>query len=347
MGIRRKRSIRAVVLIGLLALGLSACGDDDDEAGQDTNTTQAEPTGPNVLTIKETDYAFTIEGTAREGWLTLDIENTGKEWHMVSFSKFKAGKTTADVIKAFQEQGGPGGGEGGTTTSAARATSTTSGTGTTAGEEEEDPFAEFFEEEEYGAPGGFQFPGSRIKVTSNKLDAGKYAVMCFIPTEGEGTPHVAKGMIASLDVRDVRTPAPEPTETAQAFTLAKGKAPTGPATLPAGDATFKVTGDAEHEFTVFQPKPGRTFKDADDYFTRVFGEEEDSPPPPKGVAAQAPFTFLTSVFDFDADDTLYVTVNLKPGTYQIGCTYAEGGEDDDDSNDVDHGLTEMLAVRVT
>jgi hypothetical protein len=337
------------MMIGLLALGLSACGDDDDEAGQDTATTEAEATGPNVLTIKETDYAFTLNGTAREGWLTLDIENTGKEWHMVSFSKFKAGKTTADVIKAFQEQGGGEAGATTSTTAAARATSTTAGTGTTAGGDEEgqDPFAEVFEEEEYGAPGGFQYPGSRYKVTTNKLDAGKYAVMCFIPTEGEGTPHVAKGMIASLDVRDVRTPAPEPTESAQTFTLAKGKAPTGPTTLPAGDVTFKVTGDAEHEFTVYQPKAGATYSQIDAYFDRTFGEGEDSPPPTKGAAAAAPVTFLGNVFDFESGDTVYVTVNLKPGTYQIGCTLAEGDDDDDESNDVDHGLKELLRVTVT
>lgn len=325
-------------------MGLGACGDDDNDASTAT-TAEAEPTGPNVLTIKEKDYAYTVEGTAREGWLTLDIENTGKEFHMVGLAKLKAGKTVADVAKGLAEQGGGGEGEATTTSAAARDTSTTGAAG--GGDEEADPMAEFFEEEEYGAPGGFQQPGSRIKVTTNQLAAGNYAVVCFIPTEGEGAPHFTKGMVAGFEVKDVKTPAPEPTATATAFTINKGKAPTGPATLPAGDVTFKVTSDTgTHEFGAYGVKPGKTPADVDAFFTKVF-ESEDTPPA-KGLVATAPTSSIATIFDFDTDEApVYVTLSLKPGTYYIGCTFTEGGDDDDPKNDVDHTDKEMLKVTVT
>ena len=340
-------------MIGLLALGLSACGDDDDEPDSSATTAEAEPTGPNVLTIKEKDYSYTIDGAAREGWLTLDIENTGKEFHEVGLAKLKAGKTIADVAMGLAEQGPPGGGDEATTTSVAgRGTSTSAGggAGTTlpGGEEEKDPIAEFFEER-YGTPGGFHQPGSRVKITTNKLDAGNYGVLCFIPTEGEGAPHFAKGMLASFEVKDVKTPAPEPTAASTAFTINKGKAPTGPTTLPAGDVTFKVTADtSKHEFDVVQFKPGKGVDDVDKFFTTMFGVgDEHAPPPPKGAAATAPTSFLTHLYDWDAGDTLYVTYTLRPGTYYIGCTFKENGDDDNPRNDVDHTAKELLKVTVT
>ena len=152
MHIRRKRSFPVLFLVAILSMGLGACGDDDD-GGATSATTEAEPTGPNVLTVKELDYSYSIQGTAHEGWLTFDVENAGKEWHMVGIGKFKDGKTLEDAQALFAEGGEEEGAEETTTTAASRATPTSAGA-----EEEEDPFAEVFEEEEFGLPGGIHQP---------------------------------------------------------------------------------------------------------------------------------------------------------------------------------------------
>ena len=338
---RRKRSLGALFLIGLMAMGLSACGSDDDD--ESTATTEAEASGPNVVTVKEQEYGYTMSGSAREGWLTLDIENVGKEFHMIALGKFKPGKTTADIVKAFQQEGG--GDESEETTTSALTSSKAGTSTTTAGEEEKDPFEEIFEGDELGAPGGLTQPGAHQKVTTNKLTAGKYALMCFIPAEGDGAPHAAKGMVASLEVKDAKTPAPEPSGASTPFVINKDKPGTGPATLPAGETTFKVTGDGTHEFTVAQLKPGKTPSDADKYFDSVF--DSDKPPAKGTTVANAPTTYVANTFEFNKGDTVYVTLTLKPGTYYIGCTYGENDDDDDPSNDVFHGAKEMIKVTVT
>ena len=173
-------------------------------------------------------------------------------------------------------------------------------------------------------------------------------MLCFIPTEGEGAPHTAKGMMGAFEVEEASTPAPEPSADSVDFSINNGRAPTGPSTLSAGETTLKVTADTgTHEFAVFQPKAGKDYDDIDPYFETLFGEDEDAPPPPKGSVAQAPTSFLATAFDFDAGETVYITLDLKPGAYLIGCPFLEGEDDEDSGNDVDHGLKELLKVTVT
>ena len=233
----------------LMATGVAACGD-DDSATDTTSTTSARAQGSPVVSIEMTDFAYSVSGPLTAGG-SLRISNTGKEFHMLGVGRLKPGKTLADLQKALAESpGGPGGEETGPTTTAAGATTTTArgattttvagATTTTAagattnttgrqggegGGEQANPTAEFIEE--LGFPGNIMSPGQTVEVSVPNLTPGTYALICFIPTEGSGAPHVAMGMINQLEVVTGAAP-PEPTSDAT-YRLAPDKAIEGPA----------------------------------------------------------------------------------------------------------------------
>ena len=346
----RGRSLALLGLAAMLALGLAACGDDDDEPAQATSTTEAEAQGSDTIQIEYVDYAYAVSGALNAGG-TIEFENSGKEFHMVGATKLKPGKTLDDVKavveQAFAEQ--DGGGEGGEdednpaveTTRASRsqgATTTTAegGEGGEGGGEDENPFDEVGEE--VGLPGNVMAPGAAASVTLPDLEPGTYAILCFIPTEGEGTPHAAKGMINQFEVVEADAAPAEPTADAT-YKVEKGKAVAGPATLTPGEHTIKFegVGDAsELEPAIFRINPGTSLTQFDQKLTQLFESEE---PPPKGAAASIPGLILWSGFDLEDTTSYYVTVDLEPGNYVIAA-------EDSDEEDAPAIPKELIQVKV-
>jgi hypothetical protein len=329
-----------LALTTMLAFGLVACGDDgDDDADQSAQTTVAAPQGSPLVTINLIDHAFQVSGPLTAGG-TLRLVNMGTEFHMLGIGKLKPGKTMADVQKALSESGPPGGGgegapsttaaAGGTgqsTTTAARGATTTTARGaattsTTAagGEEEQDPTAEVVDE--VGLPGAFMSPGESAEVTVPNLEPGTYALLCFIPTEGEGTPHFAKGMMSQLEV--VAGPAPAPPTADATYKLSRGKAVEGPATLTPGKHTLKfeaAAGSQQLEPGLIRLNAGSTLERLDAAFVNLFESEE---PPAKGAATQVPGQVVFGGFDLGSVTTFYLTVDVKPGNYYIVAEDTDG-----------------------
>ncbi len=340
----RRRRITALALSAVMAMGLAACGDDEDEpAAQPTTTTG--PQGSATVTIDMVDHAYQVSGPLIAGG-TLRIANKGSEFHMIALGKFKAGKTLADLETALQEAGPPGGGgEGGgpsttaaggvttttargattttargATTTTARATTTSSPSTTAAGgaagqgeEERQNPTAEILDE--IGLPGNFMSPGESAEVTVPNLQPGSYALLCFIPTEGEGTPHFAKGMVGQLDVVAGQAPAP-PTADAT-YRLAPGRAVEGPTTLTAGRHTLRfeaAAGSEQLEPTLARLNQGTTYEQLDAAFVTLFESEE---PPAKGVTRTLPGQILFGGFDLEGVTSYFVTADFRPGNYVI------------------------------
>lgn len=361
-----RRKMALLALMAMLALGVAACGDDGGgEAADATTTTEAEAEGSDTIQIDYVDYAYQVSGPLTAGG-TIEIANKGKEFHMMAVAKLKAGKTLKDVQEVVEQQfsgdGEEGGGssDGPTTTSedeASRAfqgddttsttrgsgasTSTTAGrsggsTGSTTGDEgsgeggeggggqEQNPLAEVADE--VGVPGNFMSPGSEAAVTIPDLEAGTYSIMCFIPTEGEGTPHIAKGMINQFEVVEGEAPA-EPTPDAT-YKVAAGKAVDGPATLTAGEQTIKFeatgAGADELEPSLGRLDAGTTFAELDKILGDLF-ESED--PPAKGAANKIPGDIIFGGFDFGEQKSYYLTVTLEAGNHVI---VAEDSDDEDD-----------------
>ena len=327
----RTRFVWRAVLVGALVAGaLGACGDDDDTATTDTTAAETGGDAENTLDIEMVDYGYEVDGELRTGLATITSTNTGNEWHMAAFGKLKPGVTVEDVTTALQSAGPPEGGEA-TLRAAAQAEGGEPAQGQEGGESaqgEEDPLAEFFEEEE-GTPGHILQPGQTQTLTVDTLDAGNYVMMCFIPTEGEGTPHFAKGMVAGFEVAEEAAEAAEP-EAEATITLDDDAEPEGvPTELDAGEHTFKVTasGTAGKDFAVGQLDEGKEFDAFDTYFEEIFEQEGG---PPKGAADQAPGKVLASTFEIRPGETIWVTVDVPAGeTYFVATTNTEEGSEEE------------------
>jgi hypothetical protein len=122
-----------------------------------------EPSG--VITMRE--YTFEAKGLD-EGRNRVLVENAGDEPHLVSASRLKPGATIDDVRRSVEEEG----------------------------EEESEPPVE-----DEGAFLTSITDGGVRQVAELELQAGRYALICFVPDRAGGPPHVARGMIGEAVVR--------------------------------------------------------------------------------------------------------------------------------------------------
>lgn len=290
---RRRPLVTLLAAVGALCLGASACSSGDDERGTRPSEPSAptsaaageeRPAEPNIATVEMTEYAFTVTGSLVAGHTTVALRNSGAELHMAGLALLKPGKTLADVQQALQAQ--------------------------------DEAAAEAVIAQEIGAPGGLLSPGAFQEVTTAFLQPGSYALVCFIPSVGDGVPHFAKGMVATLDVAEGS--AVVNLDADAEYRVGDG-AIEGPATLAAGRRTLRVTGSGggPHEFIVFRRRdPAATFEQLDTAFTALFAAGR---PPPPGYADGLPAVIAASTFDMAPGSTIFVAVDLEPGMYFVGC----------------------------
>lgn len=120
------------------------------------------PTAAATITAK--DYSFTTNGL-KAGDNQIVFDNTGKELHHVLAVPYGPGATFADVKKFATSDAEPTG-----------------------------PPPIQFEK----AVNTAVLEGGTKQTASLKLEAGKYAFLCFISDRAGGPPHVAKGMISEV-----------------------------------------------------------------------------------------------------------------------------------------------------
>lgn len=322
----------AAVLVAIaLAGGLAACGDDDDEASTTASTTAttAAATGADAVDVEMKEFSYTVGGNLKSGG-TIRLSNTGKEFHMVGFQPLGPGQTIADLTALLSGEEPPAE-EPSTTVAAGGATTTTTEA------EEEDGEGE--EEAPFGPTGAIVGPGQAADITIPDLGEGNYAMICYLPVEGdaEGTEHFKKGMIAQLTV--VGAQAAEPTADAT-YKLEPGKPITGPATLSAGKHVIKLetVGDAgQLEPAIAKLNPGSTIEDVN----RVFATfDADDFLFPVNAAALVPAQVVAAMFDLGPSTEVYVGVDLTSGTYAIDAH-------DADPDDAPLDPVEKITITVT
>lgn len=234
-----------------------------------TVTSTVPPRPPTVVTVRATDFAFTAPARIAAGPTTFRMVNAGKELHHVTVIRLTRGKTMADYVNAMKKPGPP----------PAWAT-------------------------DAGGPNG-AVPGQSAEATMT-LEAGKYVLVCFIPSPGERAPHLMKGMVRELTVTPAKSAAMAPKAdvdmrlTDYAFTLSKP--------LAAGRHVVRVVNDAaqSHEFQLVRLAPGKTAMEVAHWV------EDGMKGPPPGM----PIGGVTAVAKGRA---VLVPVELSAGSYGLIC----------------------------
>jgi hypothetical protein len=116
---------------------------------------------PPVIDIVALDYAFQAPDTIPGGWVTLRLQNKGKELHHATLLRLAEGKTVADFAKLDPMAAPP-------------------------------PWLEAAGGPPAATPGG-------TESTTAKLEPGSYVLVCMVPSP-DGKRHIMKGMVKPVTV---------------------------------------------------------------------------------------------------------------------------------------------------
>lgn len=247
---------------------------------------------PAVVTVHASEFAFSAPKSAPAGTITFRMVNDGKQLHHVSIIKLLNGKTATDFVDAMKKPGPP----------PAWAVAV-------------------------GGPNA-AVPGQTADATLT-LEPGNYALVCFVPSPGDPTPHVMKGMISALTV----TPSSAPTVNLPAdvnirlsdykFTLSKP--------LSAGRHVIQVTNDAaqDHEVLFVKLPPGTTAAGVAEWVEAGM----KGPPPAMPIGGASPLAKGRSNS---------ISMNLTPGTYGMICFLPDAKDGKPHSV---HGMTAQFEVK--
>lgn len=222
----------------------------------------------STLRIIATDYGFEVQGAATAGPVRLELVNRGRELHHSQILRLEDGKSLADLA-AFPHDAAP-------------------------------PAWAI----PVGGPGAVD-PGLTSQSIQD-LEAGTYAVICFIPSP-DGVTHVAKGMAASFTVAPARgrvAAAPRVDLTVRLRDFAFQ----APVTLAPGSRVIRVVNDGPqvHEMVVARLAPG---KRADD----LFGWFD------AGMAGAPPASFIGGTVGIAPGDENIVEMDFIAGEYLLLC----------------------------
>ena len=260
-----------ITVVGLLAA--VACKPDRPPApaaGADDASAPAAVAPPaNVVTFIARDYSFEGPAQIPAGLTMFRLDNQGKELHHLVITRLDEGRTYDSLLAALRKPGPP-------------------------------PRWMHL----VGGPNASN-PGTPSNATEN-LAQGHYAILCFIPS-ADGVPHMAKGMIAPLEV--TAATGPEAREVPADVTITLNDYGFDLSTpLAAGNHVIMVknAGPQPHELVLVKLEAGKSVKDIEAWEK---GGEKGAPP----VSA------LGGVAPMMADESGQFTVDLVPGDYALLC----------------------------
>lgn len=222
------------------------------------------------ITIKSTDYAFEAPAKVEAGMVSIQLTNDGQEPHHVQLARLNDDVTMDDFQAALQQS-----------------------------PEAAFPLVTF-------AGGvGIINPGDNQQVTV-ELTPGQYVLLCFVPSH-DGMPHLAKGMMATMEVVKGSESAEMPEIKANATVKLLDFSFAMPAEVKAGQQVWKVVNDGKqiHEIAFIKLGEGKTMEDVAAFMEAPHG--------------MPPFEFAGGMQAIDPGDTGWVTMNLQPGNYVAMC----------------------------
>jgi len=230
-------------------------------------------TGANQIpqiTIKASDYAFEAPAQVEAGLASIVIENQGQEPHHAQLVRLNDGVSMEQFQAALQQ-----------------------------GPEAALPLVTLD-----GGPGVVP-PGKSQRVTV-RLSPGQYVLLCLVPS-ADGVPHLAKGMMAPMQVVEAKNPAqvqvPQADGTARlldfSFVL--------PANVKAGQQVWTIANEGQqpHELALVRLADGKTMQDV-----AAFMQAPNGPPP---------FEDAGGMQGIDPGETAWLNLDLQPGNYVALC----------------------------
>ena len=247
---------------------------------------------PAVVTVHASEFAFTAPKRASAGTITFRMVNDGKQLHHVAIIRLLNGRTANDFMESMKKPGPP----------PAWTVSV-------------------------GGPNAVA-PGQTTDATLT-LEPGNYVLVCFVPSPGDPTPHVMKGMISPLTVtpssaKAVDVPADVNVRLSDyKFGLSKP--------LTAGHHVIRVTNDAaqDHEVLFVKLAPGAT--------TKGLAEWVEA-----GMKGAPPAMPLGGVTPLSKGRSSTVALDLTPGTYGMVCFLPDVKDGKPHSM---HGMTAQFDVK--
>jgi hypothetical protein len=238
------------------------------QSSKTTHDTPAAAPTINLITVTASDFHFDAPAETPAGPTTIRLVNNGPSIHHVQLLKLEDGKTPDDFIAALKA-GGP--------------------------------------EPRWAVPAGGPNPPEVGSSTSTTvmLDAGNYAIVCFVPS-ADGVPHLMKGMVRPLKVTAATGPAAaEPSADLVVKLVDFDFELSGP--LTAGHHVIRVEngGAQPHEIALVQLKPGKQPMDFAEW-----GEKQQGP---------APGALFGGVSGIMPGAHAFATVDLPPGDYALLC----------------------------
>lgn len=233
-------------------------------------------------TVTMREYAFDVDGTIRAGDGFVRFDNQGEEPHIAVFFRLRRGKGLTDVRAAL-------------------------------GADDEESFLALIEGsgDGIGVPGNALTPGASVSISTQSLQGGDYALVCFLPT-AEGRPHFAAGMVAVASVKPGAAPADDRADATYAVTET---AIVGPDTLEAGERTITITNDRKEGFVqidLMKLRQGRTPADYLSWDAALDASEAEGTT--SEVFDQRPVDGA-GLFELAAGRSVTVRMVLTPGTW--------------------------------
>lgn len=229
----------------------------------------------NAVTVGAEEFAFNVDAADfAPGTNEITFTNSGTQVHHLQLVALESGTTVEDLLtglEAFE-----------------------AGEGFPA-------FAAFAGGVGQIAPGG-------SASTVAELNAGTYALLCFVPDPADGAPHFAKGMAALIEVAGEENAAELPE--ADLVFAGSDYALDGPASAAAGELVLRLdnAGAEPHEANVLRLGEGETIESMLAFFT--------AETPPEGPPPFAPVGGAQAIFP---GDTTLAKLDLEAGEYAVIC----------------------------
>jgi len=285
---------KSIASLLILTAAATACSHNKDAKYASADSTAANTIAPNVVNVTATEYSFTAPDSIPAGLTTIHFVDNGKELHHVQLIKFDEGKSVADFAKALKSMKPDG------------------------------PLPSWAHE-----VGGVNAPrpGGGEASTTLPIDAGSYAMVCFIP-DANGVPHIAKGMMRPLTVTPSTGPAATPPKADVTVTLADYSF-TLSTPITAGTHTLEIenNGQQPHEIELVRLAPGKSAAEMAKWVFQQYG-------PPPGEP-------LGGVPAIQVGSHAFITQNFTPGNYALLCFIPDVK---DGKPHAAHGMVKQITV---